>query len=207
MRIGLIGAGHIGSALAQHFVRLGHDVAISNSRGPDTLAELVGELGSLAQATTVEEAIAFGDVLVVTIPLKAVPGIPTEGTAGKTLIDTCNYYEQRDGKIAELDSDELTESEWVARHFAAANVVKAFNSIQAAHLAGHGKPAGTEGRRAIPIAGASPQAKIEVSQLIDQIGFDPYDAGDLSNTRRFQNGGDLDGAELGADGFRAELEG
>ena len=206
MRVGLVGAGNIGTAIAGHLVALGHDVAVSNSRGPETLAELVEKLGPLAQAVTTEEAIAFGDVLVVTIPLKAVTSIPTAGTEGKTLIDTCNYYPQRDGQIAALDSDELTESELVAQHFAEANVVKAFNSIYSVHLVENGTPATAPGeRRGIPIAGASPQAKTEVAQLIDQFGFDPVDAGELSNTRRFQNGGDLYGAELTGAQLKAEL--
>lgn len=205
MRIGLIGAGNIGTALATRLVALGHDVAISNSRGPQTLVELVEQLGPRAEAVTTEQTIAFGDVLVVTVPLKAVPNLPTEGTAGKTLLDTCNYYPERDGQIEPLDTDEQTEAEWVAAHFGEANVVKAFNSIQAAHIVEHAKPATADDRRAIPIAGSSAAAKLEASQLIDQIGFDPYDAGELSNTRRFQNGGDLYGAELSAEGFADAL--
>lgn len=206
MRIGLVGAGHIGKALARNLARLDHDLAISNSRGPETLADLIAELGPNAQAVTAEEALAFGDIVIVTIPLFAVESITTAGTAGKTLIDTCNYYPARDGQIAALDADELTESEYVAKHFADANVVKAFNSIQALHLQENGTPGTPPGtRRAIPIAGASPHAKIEVSQLIDQLGFDPVDAGELSNTRRFQNGGDLYGSELSGDALKAEL--
>lgn len=205
MRIGFIGAGHIGKALAGNLVALGHDVALSNSRGPGTLADLVTELGSLAQAVTTEEAIAFSDILVVTVPLKAVPELPTAGTAGKTIIDTTNYYPERDGQIAPLDADELTTSEWVAQHFTEANVVKAFNSIYFEHLAEQGRPGSPEPRRAIPIASNSEVAKLEVEQLIDQIGFDPVDGGELSQTRRFQNGGDLYGAELTGLELRAAL--
>lgn len=205
MRIGIIGAGHIGTALAGNFTKLGHDVALSNSRGPGTLTDVVAELGTLAQAVTVEEAIDFGDVLVVTVPLKAVPTLPTDGTAGKTLIDTNNYYPERDGQIPELDNDELTTSELVAKHFAEANVVKAFNSIYFEHLETQGAPGSPEPRRAIPIAGNSEVAKLEVEQLIDQIGFDSVDAGELSQTRRFQNGGDLYGAELTGPELKAAL--
>lgn len=199
MRIGFVGAGNIGKALAGHFVALGHDIALSNSRGPDSLAGLVEELGPLAQAVTPEEAIAFGDVLVVTVPLQAVADVPTEGTAGKTLIDTCNYYPERDGQFPQIDDGSQTETQVVAAHFAEANVVKAFNSIAAQHLADAGKPAGDPDRRAIPIAGGSPEAKREVSQLIDQIGFDPIDVGDLPAARPFENGGPLYGSELGAE--------
>lgn len=205
MRIGFIGAGHIGTALARNLVALGHDVALSNSRGPDTLADAVAELGPLAQAVTTEEAIDFADVLVVTVPLKVVPSLPTNGTAGKTLIDTNNYYPERDGQIAPLDTGELTTSEWVAQHFAGANVVKAFNSIYFEHLASQGTPGAPGPRRAIPVASNSEVAKLEVEQLIDQMGFDPVDAGELSQTGRFQNGGDLYGAELTGPELRAAL--
>lgn len=196
MRIGFVGAGNIGGALAKHFVALGHDVALSNSRGPDTLADQVAELGSLAQAVTVEEALAFGEVLVVTIPLKAIADVPTEGTAGKTLIDTCNYYAERDGQFPSIDDGSTTESEIVAAHFTEANVVKAFNSIYFKHLAEHGKPSSDPDRRAIPIAGDSSEAKLEVSRLIDQIGFEPVDAGELSAGGLFEHGADLYGSEL-----------
>ncbi len=206
MRIGFIGAGNIGTALAQNLVAAGHDVALSNSRGPDTLADLVASLGPTAAAATVEDAIEFADILVVTVPLHAVSTLPTKGTEGKTLIDTCNYYPARDGQIDVLDSDEQTETEFVAAHFAGANVVKAFNSIYSVHLAEQGKPGTPPGtRRGIPIAGASEAAKREVAQLIDQIGFDPVDAGELSNTRRVQNGGDLYGADLTGDELAAAL--
>ena len=198
MRIGLIGAGNIGKALAGHFVALGHDVAVSNSRGPETLADLVGELGPLAQAVTAAEAAEFGDVLVVTVPLKAIDAVPVAGTAGKTVIDTCNYYPERDGQIAELDDGSTTTSEIVQRHLPDANVVKAFNSIYFVHLAESGKPAGDPDRRAIPISGDSPEAKREVSQIIDQIGFDPVDAGALDTGRKYENGAALYGAEMSA---------
>ncbi|MEH3054005.1 MAG: NADPH-dependent F420 reductase [Patulibacter minatonensis] len=196
MQIGFVGAGNIGKALAGDLVRLGHDVALSNSRGPDTLADVVAELGEHAQAVTVEEAVAFGDVVVLTIPLGRVPELPTESFAGKVVINTNNYYPERDGQIAELDAG-LTESEWTAQHLPGASVVKAFNSIYFQHLAGQGdttKPPGA--RRGIPIAGDDAAAKQLVSQLIDQIGFDPVDAGPLAAGGLFQNGADLYGAEL-----------
>jgi predicted dinucleotide-binding enzyme len=198
MKIGFIGAGKIGGTLARHFVALDHDVAISNSRGPETLADFVAELGPLASAVTTEEAIAFGDVLVVSVPLVAVTGLPVAGTEGKTLIDTCNYYPQRDGQIAAIDSGGLTESEFVAQHFAAANVVKAFNQIYWENLLHKTQPAGTPGRFAIPIAGNSQAAKRDVMQLIDQIGFDPIDAGELAAGRVFDNGGECYGKLLPA---------
>ncbi|MDO9357340.1 MAG: NAD(P)-binding domain-containing protein, partial [Solirubrobacteraceae bacterium] len=163
---------------------------------PETLADLVAELGPNATAGTPEEAIAHGDILIVTVPLKAVADLPTDGTAGKTLIDTCNYYPERDGQFAAIDDGSTTESELVAAHFSEANVVKAFNSIYFVHLAEQGKPASDATRRGIPIAGDSATAKLEVSQLIDQIGFEPVDAGSLPSGRLFENGADLYGAEL-----------
>jgi predicted dinucleotide-binding enzyme len=196
MKIGFVGAGHIGTALAQNFARLDHDLVLSNSRGPETLADLVASLGPNATAGTTEEAVAFGDSVVVTIPLKAVRSLDPALFAGKTVIDTCNYYPQRDGQFPELDNGSTTESEVVADHLAGAQVVKAFNSIYFVHLAENGKPAGDPERRAIPVASDSPEAKREVSQLIDQIGFEPVDAGELSAGRAFENGAELYGKEL-----------
>ncbi|MDQ8044780.1 MAG: NADPH-dependent F420 reductase [Solirubrobacteraceae bacterium] len=196
MKIGFVGAGHIGTALAGHFARLDHDLVLSNSRGPETLAQLVEQLGPNATAGTTEEAIAFGEIVVVTIPLKAVRSLPAEAFAGKTVIDTCNYYPERDGQFPELDNGSTTESEVVAAHLEGADVVKAFNSIYFVHLAEQGKPSGDPERRAIPIASDSGAAKQLVAQLIDQIGFEPVDAGELSAGRKFENGAALYGAEL-----------
>src|SRR3954447_11766380 len=130
MKIGILGAGHIGAMLAQHFVRAGHEVAISNSRGPETLRELVAELGGGAQPATADEAARFGDLVVVAIPLKAYRDVPPDAVAGKVVIDTMNYYSQRDGQFPELDSGETTSSEMLQRHLGDAFVVKAFNSIR-----------------------------------------------------------------------------
>jgi predicted dinucleotide-binding enzyme len=184
--IGLIGAGHIGSQLARLAVRNGYDVVVSNSRGPETLKELVSELGPRARASTAREAAEAGDIVVVTIPLKNIGDLPPAPLAGKIVIDTNNYYPQRDGQIAELDEERTTTSELLQRHLPKSKVVKAFNHIYAAELTTHGQPAGTPNRRALAIAGNDAEAKRVVTQLIDQFGFDVVDIGPLSDSWRIQ---------------------
>jgi len=184
--IGLIGAGHIGSQLARLAVRHGYDVVVSNSRGPETLKELVSELGPRARASTAREAAEAGDLVVVTIPLKNIGDLPPAPLAGKIVIDTNNYYPQRDGQIAELDEERTTTSELLQRHLPKSKVVKAFNHIYAAELTTHGQPAGTPNRRALAIAGNDAEAKGVVTQLIDQFGFDVVDIGPLSDSWRIQ---------------------
>src|SRR5262249_51417027 len=151
--LGLIGAGRIGSQVARLAVAHGYDVVISNSRGPETLADLVRELGPKARAATVLEAAKAGDIVVVTIPLKNYRSVPVEPLADKIVIDTNNYYPQRDGHIRELDDESTTVSELLQAHLPKSKVVKAFNHIYAAELTAHGKPAGTPNRRALVIAG------------------------------------------------------
>src|SRR4051812_40518095 len=170
--LGLIGAGHIGSQLARLAVKNGYDVVISNSRDPQTLAGLVSELSPHARAATPEEAANAGDIVVVTIPLKNLRDVPVAPLAGKIVIDTLNYYPERDGHIADLDTEKTTTSELVQAHLPASNVVKAFNHIYAAELTTHGQPAGSRDRRALAIAGNDARAKEQVAALIDQFGFD-----------------------------------
>jgi 8-hydroxy-5-deazaflavin:NADPH oxidoreductase len=184
--IGLIGAGHIGSQVARLAVSNGFNVVISNSRGPETLADLVRELGENARAATPAEAGAAGDIVVVTVPLKNYRDVPVEPLAGKIVIDTNNYYPQRDGHIPELDSESTTTSELLQAHLPASRVVKAFNHIYAAELTTHGQPAGSQNRRALVIAGDDPAAKAEVTQLLDRFGFDTVDAGPLKEGWRIQ---------------------
>jgi 8-hydroxy-5-deazaflavin:NADPH oxidoreductase len=184
--IGLIGAGRIGSQLARLAVARGYKVVISNSRGPDTLSALVAELGPDARAATPVEAAQAGDIVVVTVPLKNYRTVPVEPLTGKIVIDTNNYYPQRDGHIPELDSESTTTSELLQAHLPASKVVKAFNHIYAAELTSHGQPAGTPNRRALVIAGNDDAAKATVTRLIDQFGFDTVDAGPLSESWRIQ---------------------
>jgi hypothetical protein len=188
MRIGLIGAGHIGGTLARLFVGAGHEVAISNSRGPDSLGGLVSELGERARAVTPAEAAAIGEVVVVSVPFGRYEQVPAEALAGKIVIDTNNYYPNRDGHYSDLDNDSTTSSEMLQAHLVGARVVKAFNTLYARWLAEEGRPTGASGRTAIPIAGDDPDAKRVVSRLVDQIGFDAVDLGGLAAGRRFQPG-------------------
>ena len=184
--IGLIGAGHIGSQLARLAVQHGYDVVVSNSRGPETLKDLVQELGPRARAGTAEQAAGTGDIVVVTIPLRNISNVPVAPLAGKIVIDTDNYYPQRDGHIPELDNEMATTSELLQRHLPASKVVKAFNHIYAAALTTDGQPVGTPNRRALAIAGNDADAKRVVAQLIDRFGFDVVDIGPLSDSWRIQ---------------------
>ena len=184
--IGLIGAGHIGSQIARLAVANGYDVVISNSRGPETLSALVAELGPKARAATAVDAAKAGDIVVVTVPLKNYRAVPVEPLAGKIVIDTNNYYPQRDGHIPELDNESTTTSELLQAHLPTSKVVKAFNHIYAAQLTTDGRPAGTKNRRALVIAGDDPAAKATVTDLLDQFGFDTVDAGPLKEGWRIQ---------------------
>jgi len=184
--IGLIGAGHIGSQLARLAVAHGYDVVVSNSRGPETLKDLVAELGPRARAATPLDAAQSGDIVVVTIPLKNYRDVPIGPLAGKIVIDTNNYYPERDGHIPILDEESTTTSQLLQSHLPASKVVKAFNHIYAAELTTHGQPAGTPNRRALVIAGNDPAAKARVASLIDEFGFDTVDAGPLTESWRIQ---------------------
>ena len=184
--IGLIGAGKIGSQLARLAVKNGYDVVVSNSRGPETLAGMVKELGPRARAGTAADAAKAGDIVVVTIPLKNVGQVPVEPLAGKVVVDTNNYYPQRDGHIAALDDETTTTAELLQSHLPKSKVVKAFNHIYAAALTTDGQPPRTKNRRALAIAGDDPGAKAAVTRLIDQFGFDVVDAGALKEGWRFQ---------------------
>ena len=206
MRIGIIGAGNIGGNLTRRFAAAGHDVAVANSRGPETLAELAQETG--ASAVPVTEAAKDAEVVVVTIPEKNVPELPAgvlDGLApGGVVIDTGNYYpRQRDGRIEDIEHG-TPESVWVAGQLGHP-VVKAFNGIFAAHLLTEGKPAGSPGRIALPVAGDDAAAKATVVDLLDQIGFDGVDAGGLEDSWRQQPGTPVYGADLDAEGVRRAL--
>jgi hypothetical protein len=202
--LSLIGSGHIGSELASLAVSRGYDVVLSNSRGPETLADLVAELGPRARAATSADAASAGDIVVVTVPLKGYRNLPAEALTGKVVVDTCNYYPQRDGRIPELDDESTTTSELIQAQLPGARVVKAFNNIYFADLQ-EGSPAGTPNRRALPIAGEDAAAKGTVTAMIDEFGFDVVDAGPLAEGWRFQRDTPAYVTPLDADGMREAL--
>ncbi|OGX88543.1 NADP oxidoreductase [Hymenobacter glacialis] len=207
MNIGIIGAGHIGSALAVRLVSLGHSVQIANSRGPETLKDVAQKTG--ATPVTAREAAQYGDIIVVTIPLKNIPDLPKdlfEGVAADVpVIDTSNYYPLlRDGKMPELETGDLTESEWVQQHLGRP-VVKVFNNIYADHLENKGQPAGTPGRISLPVGGDDAAAKQKVMALVDELGFDAVDNGSLHESWRQQPGTPSYGADLPAEKLREHL--
>ena len=190
MKIGVIGAGHIGGTAAKLFVDAGHEIAIANSRGPETLKDLVADLGENAKAVAVDEVANFGDIVFVSIPFGKFKELPADGFQGKIVIDSNNYYPDRDGHYKELDDDETTSTEMLAEHLNGARVVKAFNTIWFEHLRTQGnKNAPVEERRAIFVAGNDGAAKKVVSDLIEEIGFAPVDTGDLTDGGRAQQPG------------------
>jgi hypothetical protein len=203
--IGLIGAGHIGSQVARLAVARGYTVVLSNSRGPETLSTLIAELGPKARAATPSEAAQAADIAVVTVPLKNYRQVPVEPLAGKVVIDTNNYYPQRDGHITELDNESTTTAELLQAHLPTSKVVKGFNHIYAAQLTTDGKPAGTPNRRALVIAGDDAAAKAAVTKLLDQFGFDTVDAGPLKEGWRIQRDTPGYGPRRNADELRTDL--
>jgi predicted dinucleotide-binding enzyme len=198
MNIGIIGSGNIGGTTARLFAAAGHDVVIANSRGPDTLAGLVAEVGGGLRAGTVDEAARHGDVVLVAIPMKAVEDLPPDPFAGRIVIDANNYYPGRDGNYESLDTDATTSTEMLGAHLPGARVVKAFNTMNSRVLASGGRPdAPPEDRLAIFLAGDDAEAKQVAAGLIEEIGFAPVDTGGLADGgRRQQPGTPVYGADL-----------
>ncbi|CAG9266044.1 NADP oxidoreductase [Paraburkholderia unamae] len=184
MKIGIIGAGYIGRALAALAKTHGDVAMVSNSRGPATLGSTKSGIG--CEIGTVEEAVAFGDIVVLAVPLRNVWDLSPRLLETKVVIDTCNYYPERDAQIEELDQRANTTSGMVAHHFTGARVVKAFNAILAKDIETTGAVAGARGRRALPIAGDEEEAKLLVTRLLDRYGFDTVDVGALSESWRFE---------------------
>jgi predicted dinucleotide-binding enzyme len=203
--IGIIGAGHIGSALAQAFSGLGYDVVIANSRGPETLADLVAELGPKVTAATAADAAEAADIAVVTVPLKAIGDVPVAPLAGKIVLDTNNYYFERDGHIDALDRGETTTSQIVQDHLPTSKVVKAFNQILAADINTTGLPAGTPDRRALGTASDHDDAVEFVTGVYDALGFDTVSAGPLSESWRLERDRPAYVVRQNADELRANL--
>jgi predicted dinucleotide-binding enzyme len=206
MRIGIIGAGHIGGTLTRRFSALGHKVFVANSRGPASLKDLAAETG--ATPVSVEEAARSGEVVVVTIPMKNIPELPRDLFKGVpenvVVIDTNNYYpQQRDGRIDAIE-DGMVESRWVEQQLGRP-VVKAFNNIYADHLLRKGKPAGTDGRIALPVSGDDPRSKEITFRLIDELGFDPVDSGGLDESWRQQPATPVYATDREAEGVRQAL--
>ncbi|VED49430.1 Uncharacterized conserved protein [Raoultella terrigena] len=186
MKIGIIGAGFVGRSIAKLALQAGHDVMLSNSRGPQTLFSLRPMIG--CQVGSADEAAEFGEVVVIAVPLSAINALPVAGIKNKHVIDAVNYYPQRDGDIAELDSGQTTTSELLARNLPTARITKAFNAIPMTQLESDGLPAGAENRRALPLAGDDQEGKAIAAALYDAFGFDALDVGPLSEGWRFERG-------------------
>ncbi len=180
MRIGIIGAGNIGANAAKLFVKAGHEIAVANSRGAETLKDLIAELGENAQAFSIEDAAKFGEIVFISIPFGRYKTLPADAFDGKIVVDSNNYYSDRDGNYAELDDNKTTSSEMLAEHLPGAKIVKGFNTIWFEHLKTQGDVSlTTDERRAIFIAGDDAEAKKLVARLIEEIGFAAVDTGDL----------------------------
>ncbi|GAA3550220.1 NAD(P)-binding domain-containing protein [Microlunatus spumicola] len=184
--IGFIGSGNIGSTVAKLAVDAGYDVVVSNSRGPETLGQLVGTLGEHARAASADEAAEAGDIVVLTIPLGKVDQVDPAPLVGKVVLDTCNYYPERDGDIAALDDKQTTTSGLVQQHLPQSHVVKAFNNIFFQHLGSMQRPVGDPDRSTLMIAGDDAAAKKTATEFIESLGYDVYDAGSLADSWRFQ---------------------
>lgn len=205
MKIGIIGAGHIGGNLARRLTAVGHDVSIANSRGPETLRDVASKTG--AKPVDVADAARDKDLVIVTIPEKGVTDLPKDLFASTNtstvVVDTGNYYPKRDGKITPIE-DGTTESRWVSEQLGRP-VVKAFNTIYAHNIVDRPRPKGDEKRLALPVAGDDTHAKQVVMRVIDEIGFDSVDAGSLDDSWRQQPGTPVYGAELSASGVTRAL--
>jgi 8-hydroxy-5-deazaflavin:NADPH oxidoreductase len=202
MRIGIIGSGNIGGTLTRRLRELGHDVTVANSRGPDSLRDLAAE--TAAVAGTVDDAAAEADVVVLAVPLRAVPALPADAFRDRVVVDANNYYPQRDGRITAIENGQ-TSSRWTADQLAGARIVKAFNNIQSRHLREYGRPPGSPDRIALPVAGDDEADKRLVMQLVDELGFDPVDAGMLDESWRQQPGAAAYATNLDADRLREAL--
>ncbi|WP_396643316.1 NADPH-dependent F420 reductase [Microbacterium sp.] len=204
-RVGIIGAGNIGSALAQGLIDRGYEVVISNSRGPETLTDLVATLGTGASAGTPEQAAEAGEWVIVTVPLKALDTIPVVPLAGKLVLDTNNYYWERDGRIPELDEKRTTTSQMLQRHLPESKVAKAFNHIGAAEILTDGTPTGTPSRRALATASDSDEAAQFVTDLYDAFGYDTVNIGPLADSWRVERDTPAYGVRQNADELRDNL--
>ena len=189
MEIGIIGSGRIGATAARLFVDAGHDVAIANSRGPDSLTDLVQDLGESARPATVEDAASIAELVLVAIPFGRYGELPAEALRNKIVVDAMNYYPERDGHIRELDEDTTTSTELLAAHAPNARVVKAFNTMKSTDLGERGSQGPLDERLVIFVAGDDQEAKDRVSALIEQIGFAPIDTGGLAEGGRRQQPG------------------
>ena len=203
MRIGFIGAGHIGGNLARLGAKAGHEVLVSNSRNPKTLFTLLGQIGDKAKGGSPKDAALFGDIVV--IPFSSYLEMPVEELKRKVVIDTNNYFSARDGDYPEIDSGKVTSAELLARHLDGAKVVRTFSSVTSGDLLTDARPIGSPERRAIPLAGDDAAAKSIVARFVSELGFDSLDVGGLSQGRRFEVDSGVFGAKLNLVALKAAL--
>lgn len=203
--IGIIGTGNVGTGFARRAVAAGYSVVLANSRGPETITDLVAELGPAASAATVETAAREADLVFAAIPIDRYASLPADAFAGKVVIDAGNYYPSWNGSIPPLDDESTTTSELLQASLPGSVVVKAFNNLGAADIVGDALPAGAPGRRALTVAGDDADAKASVAELIDTFGFDVVDAGPLAEGWRYQRDTPAYGRRLDRGGMIAAL--
>ena len=204
MKIGVIGAGFIGRAVAQLALAAGHEVMLSNSRGPQTMSSVLSGIRGV-KVGSAQDAAQFGDVVLVAIPFEHYRSIPAQWLEGKTILDPNNYYPERDGHFPALDRFETTTSRLLAEHFSHSKVVTVFNAIFATDLTEHARPHGAPDRRALPVAADDAGAKAQVIGLLDELGFDAVDAGNLDDSWRFERAKPAYCVPLDQAGLRAAL--
>jgi len=203
LNIGVVGSGNIGSNAAKLFANAGHEVVVSNSRGPESLGSLVEEIGPQVRAATVEEAADFGEVVLVAMPFFAYETLPADQLSGKVVVDAMNYYAGRDG---EVEFNGLSSSEAVARHLPGSRIVKAFNTMYYETLRAEGRPsAPAEERLVLFVAGDNEEAKSVVSRLVEEVGFTPVDTGSLSEGRKQEPGSPIYNVPMHQQQARATL--
>ena len=198
VKVGIIGSGNIGSTVARLALAAGHEVVLSNSRCPDSLRALAAELGDRARAATAEEAAREGDLVLISVPIKAYPSLSGLPVAGKFVMDTGNYYLQRDGQIPQLESKTLTDTEYLLSYLPGCEITKVFNNIFFKHLRNLARPPGDPERSELPIAGDSSNAKAVVTEVLDSIGYDVVDSGALAEGWRQQPGAPVYATPYGA---------
>ena len=203
--IAVIGAGHLGRSFSLAAIAKGHEVVIANNSGPETIADLVEELGPKATAATAADAADAGAFALLAVPIPAARSVAAEPLAGKTVLTTCNYFAKRDGPIAEIDSGEQTVPQYIQAHLASSKVVRAFNHLDAASIVSDGEPEGTANRRALGYAGDEPAAKKLAADLYNELGFDPVDVGGLADAWRLDVDQPTFVVRQNADELRANL--
>lgn len=184
--VGIIGAGRLGTAIARQSLNAGYNVAIANSRGPESLRLMLSVLLPGATAMDVPDLIAASDIIILAVPLNQYKTLAVNSLSGKIVIDAMNYWPPTEGDIVEFMTKGVTSSEYLQQYFSGARLIKTLNHVAYNELEEHSLPPDSNGRRAIALAGDDEDAKQQVESFINDLGFDPVDLGPLSHGKKFQ---------------------